>query len=465
MRRTISALTSEDTAVSIDVLANDSDPDGDMLSVADASAGNGSVKINSDGTITYTPNANINGHDSINYTISDGHGGTDAATVAVTVTPVNDAPITQDDVGVAHSPVTIDVLANDSDPDGDALSVTAASAPNGTVVINNDNTVTYNPDDGFIGQDTLTYIVSDGNGGAATGKAVITVDSSVDPYVPVGGNAVFAEGEHEFNRSTSSAVILPNDASYELTEGTVELTFNADTVSLARQGLLTKDAKYFGDGGHFDILLEGNDVYVRLQSTNADYVILAKDAVVANTDYHVAVTFGGDGMKLYLNGDLVGTNDYTGGLVGNEEPLVIGANEWASGDKTANKLLDAFGGTIGKVFIYDHALSAHDIGILASGDFTNNAPQAVDDTVKTSQDTAVTINPLANDSDPDGQALLIGDLTGAEHGQLVHNDDGSVTYTPDAGFSGTDTFQYTVTDGMVDSTATVSVAVGDGWLI
>ena len=85
------ASTNEDTAVSIDVLANDSDPDGDTLSVTAATASNGTVVINSDDTLSYTPNNNFNGTDNITYTVSDGTT-TSISTVTVTVNAVNDAP-------------------------------------------------------------------------------------------------------------------------------------------------------------------------------------------------------------------------------------------------------------------------------------------------------------------------------------------------------------------------------------
>ncbi|WP_374539336.1 VCBS domain-containing protein, partial [Chitinimonas taiwanensis] len=87
------ASTNEDTAVTINVLANDSDRNGDTLTVQTATATNGTVVINANGTITYTPNANFNGSDTITYSIGDGKGGNASATVAVTVAAVNDAPV------------------------------------------------------------------------------------------------------------------------------------------------------------------------------------------------------------------------------------------------------------------------------------------------------------------------------------------------------------------------------------
>ena len=88
------ATTPEDTPVTIDVLANDSDADGDTLSVTTVSDGaHGTVLINGDGTLTYTPAADYHGEDSFSYTISDGWGGEATGLVSVIVTPVNDAPV------------------------------------------------------------------------------------------------------------------------------------------------------------------------------------------------------------------------------------------------------------------------------------------------------------------------------------------------------------------------------------
>ncbi|WP_139309122.1 cadherin-like domain-containing protein, partial [Neptunomonas phycophila] len=153
-----SATTDEDTPVTVDVLANDSDVEGDTLSVDSATAPNGTVAINPDGTITYTPDPNFTGSDTITYTVSDGNGGTATATVAVTINAVNDNPTTAGESATTDedTPVTVDVLANDSDVDGDTLTVDSASAANGTVAINPDGTITYTPNANFTGSDTIT---------------------------------------------------------------------------------------------------------------------------------------------------------------------------------------------------------------------------------------------------------------------------------------------------------------------
>jgi len=100
----------------------------------------------------------------------------------------------------------------------------------------------------------------------------------------------------------------------------------------------------------------------------------------------------------YLDGQLVGSNGYTGGLLGNAEPIVIGANQWGSAAKTANTLEDPFDGTIGKVFLYDQALSASDVAKLAAGEFTNRAPDAVDDSVVTRPSAASASRPIRSGS-------------------------------------------------------------------
>ncbi|WP_220750655.1 MULTISPECIES: tandem-95 repeat protein, partial [Jannaschia] len=108
-----SVTVDEDESVTIDVLANDTDADSDTLTIVSfEQGGNGSVSQNTDGTLTYTPNADYNGSDSFTYTVDDGNGGTDTATVNITVNPVNDDPVAETDtVSVDEDDsVVIDVL-------------------------------------------------------------------------------------------------------------------------------------------------------------------------------------------------------------------------------------------------------------------------------------------------------------------------------------------------------------------
>ena len=173
-----SVTVDEDNAVAIAVLNNDSDADGDPLTVDSFAQGQNGTVTNSNSVLTYTPKANFNGTDSFTYTISDGRGGLATATVNIVVNSVNDRPVAENDSvstdeGVA---VSLNVLNNDDDVDGDDLSLTGASDPaNGTVSSNANGLITYTPDPGFFGSDTFTYTVSDGSL-SATGSVTVTVN-------------------------------------------------------------------------------------------------------------------------------------------------------------------------------------------------------------------------------------------------------------------------------------------------
>jgi hypothetical protein len=184
------AVTDEDTAVTLNVLINDSDLDGDPLSLVNystSSARGGTVRCNTAGACTYTPPANWNGADTFTYTVSDGRGGTDVALVTVDIEPVNDAPNAVNDAATTarNTAVTVDVLANDSDIDGDDLVVgdyDAASAEGGTVSCTAAGVCTYTPPAGFTGEDTFAYTASDGKGGTDT--ATVTIDVTGEPVEP-----------------------------------------------------------------------------------------------------------------------------------------------------------------------------------------------------------------------------------------------------------------------------------------
>ncbi len=172
--------TQRDQPVTINVLGNDSDADGDPLTVSAIGAPLHGTATTDGQTITYTPNPNFVGVDSFTYTVLDGRGGAATATVTVTVSGPpgsNRAPTAGNDSATTApgAPVIIDVLANDADPDGDALTITIATPPsNGTAVVESGKIV-YTPSPGFVGTDSFTYIASDGKGGAATATVTVTV--------------------------------------------------------------------------------------------------------------------------------------------------------------------------------------------------------------------------------------------------------------------------------------------------
>lgn len=177
------AVTTEDTAVIIPVLNNDTDPTGQVLTVTGATAPNGTVTLNDDGTVTYTPNADFNGEDTITYSVTDPDGNIATSTVAVTVMPANDAPVAVDDATTTaiNTAIIIPVLANDTDVDGDALIIQGLpTSDQGTIVVNGDGTLTFTPNDGFTGEATINYGITDGMGGEDTALVTVTVTPGDD---------------------------------------------------------------------------------------------------------------------------------------------------------------------------------------------------------------------------------------------------------------------------------------------
>ncbi|EKO3806769.1 tandem-95 repeat protein, partial [Vibrio harveyi] len=221
--------TDEDTAVTIDVLANDSDPENDTLTITAASvpAEQGTVTI-VDGKLVFTPAENFYGDATISYTISDGQL-TDDATVAVTVNPVNDAPVAVNDtVGTDEdTAVTIDVLANDSDPENDQLTITNASVPaeQGTVAIV-DGKLVFTPAENFNGDATISYTISDGQ---LTDDATVAVTvNPVNDAPTIDVTAVDSVTEDAVSTDTVVAAVTVADTDTPADELTVQLENNAD---------------------------------------------------------------------------------------------------------------------------------------------------------------------------------------------------------------------------------------------
>ncbi|MCE8009895.1 Ig-like domain-containing protein [Aestuariivita sp.] len=206
------ATVAEDGEVNINVLANDSDIDeGDELTVTSATAPNGEVTIETDGTLTYVPDLNFNGRDQITYEISDGNGGTATGLVGVTVTPVNDNPTANNDTGIVvaeDGSVVVDVLANDTDIDGDApLFVSGFGAQSGgTAALTNDGQVRFTPSQDFFGSAFFEYVVSDGNGGSALGRATIDVTPVNDAPSTSPGTVVAEEDDGQITINLSDYV-------------------------------------------------------------------------------------------------------------------------------------------------------------------------------------------------------------------------------------------------------------------
>jgi VCBS repeat-containing protein len=239
-----SATVAEDGSVNITVLGNDTDADGDTLTVASVTQGaHGTVSINPDKTVRYLPAANYNGADSFTYTVSDGTA-TATATVTINVTSVNDTPIANADaITVAEDgAINAAVLANDTDPEGNTLSVTAVTqGAKGAVSINPDKTVRYVPAANANGADSFTYTISDGNGGTATATVTVTITPVNDPPVAVNDTAVVQAG------GSVVVSVLGNDSDIDSASLTVTSVTQGTrgTVAINANGTVTYTASMF----------------------------------------------------------------------------------------------------------------------------------------------------------------------------------------------------------------------------
>ena len=486
----------EETAITIDVLANDSDLDGDSISVSLASAENGTVTINADGTLEYTGNQDFNGTDTITYTITDGNGGSATATVTVGVNLVNDVPIALDDTAKVHedTAVTINVLANDSDIDGDTVTMVSASATNGTVTINADGTLEYTGNQDFNGTDTITYTITDGNGADATANVTVDViavndnpvlstdTANVDEDIAVNINVLSNDSDVDVGDTlVISSVSANNGAVTVNADGTLEYTGNQDfngtdtityTVSdgvmnLAFSGGIFDmfDPTGARIGGADDVtgsmainmatgqgtgeIVSGQDFYgqpwtahaITVQMTGPDTMtidMLFDWGTSANIEVSVPmnVAFNADGTATFTTVD--GDGD---GILGNVMDNGPFAGFTAAFSGTANFAPDA--------------VSTVDVTVNA----VNDAPVSNDDTAATQEDYSVTINVLDNDSDVDGDTLTITTASAA-NGTVIINVDGTLEYLGNRDFFGTDTVTYTITDGNgAESTSEVTVEV------
>ncbi len=155
-----------------------------------------------------------------------------------------------------------------------------------------------------------------------------------------------------------------------LDNGTLTLWFQVEDLD-GRQALFSKDSGGFDTGGHLTVGLEGDRILVRLQSTNtSEHIRSPAGSVTADAWHHLALTWGADGMKLYLDGELAGSDSYAGGLgrtsggKGNFEPITLGASQHKSGNQVADKLNRFFAGSIKGVAIHDTALGAASVATL-----------------------------------------------------------------------------------------------------
>ncbi len=448
-----SAATEEDVPVTIDVLANDSDPDGDGLLVQSVTQPPHGTVVNNGFNLTYAPGPDFNGSDSFTYTVSDGHGGIDTATVTIAVATVNDPPAAQDDSAATEEdvPVTIDVLANDSDPDGDGLTVQSVAQPPHGAVVNDGADVTYTPDPDFHGVDSFTYLVSDGRGGADTATVEVTVAKVNDP--PVAQNDSAATDEDV----PVTIDVLANDSDPDGDRLVVQSAAQPAHGAVAVNGTdvtYTPDPGFHGPDSFNYTVSDGSGgtaaatVTITVATVNGPPE--AKDDGATTTEGS-PVTIPILGNDSDPDGDGLGVESVTqpahGAVVPSGASVVYTPSPNFFGTDTFTyTTTDGHGGT-------DTATVT--VSVLP----VNDPPEAQDDSASTSEDTAVNVLVLLNDSDPDGDGLAVQSVTQPAHGSVANNGV-DVAYTPDPGFHGVESFAYTVSDGNGGTdTATVIVSV------
>jgi len=225
-------------------LNNDYDADGDVLNITTTSSPlHGTATIVGANVIQYQPQVGFSGADSFTYTISDNHGPASTSTATIKVTSSNTNPIAaQDNVRTSRGvAVTVDPRLNDSDANGDPISVQSITQPtNGTATLNADQTVTYTPNTGFVGGDSLTYALIDGRGGTATGTILVAVtpnsppiavsDSiASSPATPVTFDPRSNDSDPENRPLTVVAVGAPSHGTAVLGPGGASVTYTSST--------------------------------------------------------------------------------------------------------------------------------------------------------------------------------------------------------------------------------------------
>jgi large repetitive protein len=426
--------TNEDTPVVIPVLANDSFAAGaTVTSVTNGS--NGTVVINSDGTVTYTPKPDFNGNDSFSYTVTTAAGNTETATVNVIVNPVTD--IADDSLTTSeNSPVVVPVLANDSFAAGSTVtSVTNGS--NGTVVINPDGTVTYTPNPDFNGSDSFTYTVTTVAGNTETA----TVNVMISPVADI------ADDNRSTNEDTPVVIpVLAND-SFAVGATVTSVTDGSNgTVVINPDGTVTYTPKFDFNGSdsftYTVTTVAGNTETATVNVTVNPVTDIADDSRSTDEDTPVVIpVLDNDSFAAGATVTSV-TNGSNGTVIINPDNTITYT------PKPDFNGSDSFTYTVTSGGVTE--TSTVNVTV-------NPVVDIADDSKTTKEDTPVKILVLDNDSFAAGATITA--VTNGSNGTVVINSDGTVTYTPNSNFNGSDSFTYTVTSGGVTETATVNVLV------
>ncbi|PID48466.1 MAG: hypothetical protein CR991_11680 [Proteobacteria bacterium] len=452
-----------------DLLLNDSDADNDALSIiSNTQPANGTLTrtVNS---FTYEPKTNFSGTDSFEYTVSDGHEHTATATVTLNIgVAPNQAPkALQDEANTAYeTSVTISVLANDTDQDGDTLTINGVTQGNNGNVITDGNSVTYIPNTGFSGTDSFTYTIDDGRGGTDTATVNVVVDAAPNQAPTANNDAATTPYE-----TAITIDVLSNDADPEhdsLTLVSASEASHGTTSVVAGKVVYTPNAGYAGSDSFSYTIKDGNG-----NTANGTVNITVKEAIIINsnpvaTDDHasttrnVSVTINVLANDTDAEGDTLSIIDVSGASHGStrlsdNQVIYTPHTDYIGTDSFIYTVDDGQGGT-------DRASVSVSIARNPSEPpegSSNQAPVATDDSAQTRANWPVSINLLANDSDPEGDSIRIVGGTKPSHGWVYRRSATTVVYMPYYGYQGMDSFRYAITDQQGNvSYATVTITVG-----
>ena len=463
----------------------------------DATSLNITVTVNASGD--YTNVAEVDSSNASDPNSTPGNGVPTEDDYASVTPTVNNPPVAVDDPDGTEIDTAkdIDVLLNDSDPNGDTITITAVQAvtdQGGTAVLNDngtpadptDDTITYTPATGFIGNDTFTYDISDGKGGTATATVTVAVPprladlsmaKSIDNATPTEGDTVvFTLTLNNTGPDAADVQVqdsLPGGYSYVSDDGAG--AYNAGTgiwsvVGLAANGAtslaITATVNTSGDYTNVTEVVVSNATDPNSTPGNND----------PTEDDYAAVTPIVNNVPVAVNDS--GTTPVDTAI---SIPVLVNDSDPDSDPLVIDSITQPANGSA--TFMPDGTVVyTPGLGFTGTDNFTyaisdgrggfatatvtiqvnNVSPTAVADSGVTNINTPITLNILANDTDPNGDPLTVVSSTQPPNGTVVINPDGTATYTPDPGFSGIDTFAYTVEDpdGNSDS-ALVSITVDD----
>ncbi len=397
---------------------------------------------------------------------------------APTITSAPETSATED------SPYTYAVTATDPDV-GDTLTFSLPFAPAGMTIDANTGLVQWTPSNDNVGANAVTVRVTDAVGTFDTQSFSVTVESAVSGLVghwkfdDDDGNNQADDSSGNGNHGTIQGATFLNGTALDFdgvddhvdlgrldvngTGLTIAAWINADSfVGAIRDGRIVSKATGEQAQDHYWMLSTNAvaaETRLRFRLKTAGYtdtLIASSGNLSTGQQYHVAAVYDGSTMRLYLDGVQVGSLAKTGAVDVNAAVSAwIGQNPNNYGP---------FDGLMDDVRIYDRGLSQQEIQDLLAD---NAPPTAMDDSYSVAKDSTLTVNVavgvLANDSDPDGDAVAAVLVAGPSQGSLTLNADGSFSYTPDTEFTGDDSFTYKANDGTVDSgVATVSIVVTAG---